>query len=429
MVKNAFFRANIPFTTTTDFDFQKNIRKEGWNQTDIQGSWLLKHINTSFGKNVVCHQKQISNIFFNIPECHEYPSACEYKFAIDEVYAFCFDTGVGIISMNITCTSPIDENSLANVCSVLRCSAEHKDSRQGKAIVIDGKDTYLSCVAQTELETLLGDGFTLFDQFNDNSLKRVDMFSVALCDVPTEDDSLHTYDKLCYRLANALDTRDKKLILGEENFYRHFEYTRWSFSQRGCAVVSNLTEIPSTDGFLQNRWLFSVKSNYFYIYLMVLHQKYAIYNYLNTVAADAQNTNIHFNQESLIDFNSKYVFAIVSDEPLIQTTYMKMKAVNNVDAVYADLLDELKRMFEYSQLKSNELNEIKNNRLNILSLSISALCSISIIFETINLFTTRGYTWGFGSKASMFYTGTVIFEIIAFVACLAIVFCTNKRKH
>ena len=124
--------------------------------------------------------------------------------------------------------------------------------------------------------------------------------------------------------------------------------------------------------------------------MMILHQKYAIYNYLNTVASDTDNSFIKLNQESLIDFNSKYVFTIVSDEDFIQNVYLREKDAIDIDEVYTDLLDELKRMFEYSQLKSEEINEIRNNKLNIISVIISILCSITIIFDTINMFTVKG---------------------------------------
>jgi len=437
MVKKAFFRANIPFVINenTEYvlsdEFSLSSSAQGWSKTEVQGDFLLKHINTSFNKNVVCFSKYFDGINFSL--CMNDPTkqnVCNnYEFIISEFHVFCFDTGVGIFSMHIPYDTDIEEDTLVNTCSVLRCCAEHQKPENGRSVSCDGLETYLSTLAQEELSSLLGNSFLLFDHFNDNSLRRIDMFSAVLCDKKTEDDDLKPFDMLCYRLANAYDNRDKSLVLHEKDFYRqHDDYTRWSFSKRGCSVVANLTGIELTDTFLENRWFFSVRSNYFYLYLMVLHQKYAIYNYLNRVAADTQKVYLKFNQEALIEFNSKYIFSIVSDEQFIQSTYLRMKEVNNVDEVYSDLEDELKRLFEYSQLKNDEVNEVRNNKLNIISLIISVLCSASIILDTLNMFSMHGFSFGFSSRGDMLCTCVITLECLLFIAGLTIVALINNKR-
>ena len=161
---------------------------------------------------------------------------------------------------------------------------------------------------------------------------------------------------------------------------------------------------------------------------MVLHQKYAIYNYLNTVAADTDKIFVKANQEALIEFNSKYIFSIVSDEHFIQRVYLRMQDVNNINEVYADLMDELKRMFDYTQLKNEEYSEIRNSKLNMISVIISVLCSITIIFDSINLFTSHGYSLGFDCVKNTFCTGVIAFEVIVFIVFLTFVFFVGKSK-
>lgn len=423
MVKKAFFRACIPFSTDKITDSENFVLPEGWQIIDIHGDSLLKHINTAFDENVVSFAKTFENLSFSCTQNEE-----EFNFSVSEIQVFCFDTGIGIVSFHIPYDEGLDEHTLVNTCAVLRCSAKHDKAVMGRTISADGCETYLSCLAEEQLSELLGDTFTLFNHSNENSMKRVDMFSAVLCDTEPENGDCDAFYKLCHRLSNAIDDRDKDLVTDKSTFYEPQDYTKWSFSNRGSAVVSNLTGTPSTDNFLNDRWLTSVRTNYFCLYLMILHQKYAIYNYLNTVAADKNKLFFKNNQESLIDFNSKYVFAIVSDEQFIQNAYTRMKKANNIDEVYTDLLDELQRLFDYSRLKTEESNEVRNSKLNIISVIISVLCSVSIIFDTVNMFSELGTVIGFSSPESIVYTSVVALEVLLFIASILFVFYINKKR-
>ena len=421
MVKKAILRASIPFTMNTAVNFNDEFRvrasENGWKKTEIQGSFLLKHINTSFEKNTENFTKRLegANYTVRMKSPADESVMIEYTFSINEIYVYCFDTGVGIITFHIPYDNDIEEEAIINTCSLLRCSAKHESAYNGVPVFINGEETYLSCIADSELKALIGNTYTLFDNFNANSMKRVDMFSAVLSD---QSNNENTFDRTCYLLSNTLDTRDSELAFDEKTFYKPQKYTRWSFSKRGCSAVSNLTGMAKTDSFLTDRWFGSIQTNYFYTYLMILHQKYAIYNYLNTVASDTDNSFIKFNQESLIDFNSKYVFTIVSDENFIQSVYLRIKDAVDIDEVYTDLLDELKRMFEYSQLKTEESNEIRNNKLNIISVIISILCSITIIFDTINMFAVKG----------ILCMVIVALEVLLFAGFFVFVMSISKKK-
>ena len=421
MVKKAFFRANIPFSFDNkiieDNEFFNLTVNKGWEIFDVEGDFLLKHINTTFEKNVVALRKQCDGLTFTLPFCDtsEGTETKTYLFEISEMDIFCFSTGIGIISMYIPYTDA-EANALVNTCSVLRCCAQHKDPSQGRCVYKNDEETYLSVLAENELDLIFGKDCSLFNHFNENTLRRIDMFSAVLLD---ENENQDEYDKICYRLANAFDNRDKDIKINPKDFYRQQEYTRWSFSKRGCSAVANLTGLNITDSFLENRWFVSVNTNYFYLYIMVLHQKYAIYNYLNEVAIDSDKNYVKLNQESLIEFNSKYIFSIVSDEHFIQSVYLRMKEVNNVDEVYEDLQDELKRLFEYSQLENDKNTEMRNSRLNIISIFISILCSVPIIFETFNMFS---------DKRSLLCISTIAIEILLILTALTSIFIITKRK-
>ena len=434
MVTKAFFRANIPFVfernLISETVFADSMQEKGWIKVEMQGDFLLKHINTSFNENVVCYSKQIENVSFSVPVENPLDKSLveDFNFTVSEMSVYCFDTGVGIATLHIPYDASVAEHDIVNVCSALRCSVEHSVKNFGRAVIQDEDETYLASFAGNCLTEIFGTSFSMFAHSNDNSQRRIDMFSAALCDGETSCNDICACDRLCYRLANTIDDRDINLPVREEYFYRQQEYIRWGFSKRGCAVVANLTGEVNSDRFLTNRWFSSVQSNYFYLYIMVLHQKYAIYNYLNTVAADNEKKYVREHQEQLIDFNAKYVFSIVSDEYFIQRVYRRMKKENDVDDVYLDLQDELKRLFEYSQMKNEESNEIKNDRLNIISVLISVLCFAPVVMDTLSIMESHGCSVGLGTKKELMCSGIILAEGIVFIALLIYVLAVSKKR-
>lgn len=434
MVTKAFFRANIPFVfehnLISEAAFQESLKEKGWVREEMQGDFLLKHINTSFNENVVGYSKLCGNVCFCVPVENPLDKSLveNFNFTVSEMSVYCFDTGVGIATLHIPYDSSVEDHELVNVCSALRCSVEHSLKNFGRAVVRDGNETYLGNFVGENLTEIFGASFSMFAHSNDNSQRRIDMFTAALCEKDTSCNDMCSCDRLCYRLANTIDDRDKNLSVAEEHLYRQQEYIRWGFSKRGCGVVANLTGEVNSDGFLENRWFASLQSNYFYLYIMVLHQKYAIYNYLNTVAADNEKKLVRVHQERLIDFNAKYVFSIVSDEFFIQRVYRRMKKENDVDDVYLDLQDELKRLFEYSKMKSEESNEVKNDRLNIISVLISILCFAPVVMDTLNIMESHGCSVGFGTKKELMCSGIIFAEAVVFIALLVYVLAVSKKK-
>ena len=434
MIKQAFIRANIPFGTTIEsvfcHKFFENASASGWTKQELQGDFLLKHINTTFANNVVCFSKKCENLNVSIPIENPKDHSATYLYAlpISEVQVYLFDTGIGFCSFHFPYDSDTDEYIMADCCATLHCSVLHSNRIHGKPVVYKDGETYLSCLANQFLDELLGETYCLFHTSSDTSLRRINMFSVVLCDTCKSDSDKKTYEDLCYRLANAYDTRGGKLPSRGWDFFHQQDYIRWNFSNRGCAVVANLTGVEENDNFLKDRWFFSAKSNHFYIYLMVLHQKTAIYHYLDSIAEDPDKSQLHFTQKELLDFNSKYIFSIVSDEQNVQTVYLRLKETTNVDELHTELLEQLKYMFDYAQVETDKASEAENHKLTLISTVVSTVCSVSIIFDSISLFTEHGYTFGFHSTGSILFTGVIVLEIILFLLILILLVKKKKLK-
>lgn len=422
MINSAFIKAIIPFSFCDNDIFTKKQQKPGWTYCITGGNLLLKHINITLSENAVCLSKSIENANFsaNVGVCPE-----KVDFSVSNISFFCFDTGIGLIFLDIPFNKGISQSNLVNLCSHLRCCARHSNPKSCLEIYDGENPLYLDDIALKFSKEIFSGDISLFNHTNSQSLKRIDIFSAVLCEKNTPEKDL---DLLCYRLSNAIDDRNNDLEIDKNEIYLPQDHIRWCFSKRGTCVVANLTGLESTNDFLTSRWLGTINTNYFYVYLFSLHQKYAIYNYLNEVAEDSARIFLRENQEKLIEFNSKYIFTTVSDENFIQTVYQNIRSVNDICDIYSDLLDELKRMFEFSQLKQDEQNEGRNAKFSFISLVISLLCGSSIIFETLGIFTSHGFALGFSSIKNAICTLTVTCESLLFIIFLIIAFTANRKK-
>ena len=252
------------------------------------------------------------------------------------------------------------------------------------------------------------------------------MFSCAVLD-GTEKVDQHLLNQYCYQLANTYDNRSNTFCFCDDDLCHQHDYIHWGFSTRGVAAIANLTGKQETDKFLLNSWDKSISTNYFYPYLMVLHEKFATYHYLNIITDESNEGNFEINQKLLIDFNFKYIFKIVSDEQFIQNIFLKFKSWKNADDAYLELTEQLKKMFDYAEYNANKSIEKRNQKLNFISILISIVCAVSIVFETLTLFFSRGLSLGFNTIHNSLFTGGVILEILFIVsAILYILFDKNK---
>lgn len=432
MIKKGMVWAVVPFVageqTAFQTDFAKKAAEQGWEQTKMQGNLLLKHINTTLAKNVACFVRQFGDGKLEIPcaDPRDKTVMHHYAFVIDRVQICCFDTGIGFCCLHIPYDTETQEDVIVNSCYVLHNSARQTDPDKGRIILQNKKETHLSCIAEELLTELFGT-VTLFGTQSDEMIRRINLFSAVLCDIPKEPETAQRYDVRCYQLANAHDTRDEKLVIDKEKLHYPRHYIRWGFSKRGCAFVANQTGEQANDSFLEHAWFKSINSNYFFLYLMVLHEKYASYYYLNQIADDPNMDRWKINQRALTEFNAKYIFTVVSDEPLIQSAYEKMKKAANADEVYTELQEQLRGMFDYARIKSDEVNERTNRKLNLISVIVTAVCSISVIFDTSSLFVGWGWTFGFLTVRDCVFTGVILLEVLLFLVVLILVVAANKK--
>lgn len=434
MINKAIFWAIVPFGYPAIPEKKKryceNATKKCWNPLLLGGDWLFKNVNYSLQHNVYGFKRKVEE---NIYGCYGANTIAKKNktqknmilFSIDEVGVYCFDSGTGFVSLKMIFDSKYSKKDLLSLCSLLRCS----DGKSEKTNIYRNKtsSTNIIDVAGVFAKEIFEEDVVLYQHLSDGAMHRVDILSAVLCDwKDDEQDELIGHEKFCFMLANAYDDRNLDIKFDNSDFIKPHNYIRWSISKRCMSVVANLTGEERTDNHLSGRWIESVEKNYLSTYILVLHQKYATYNLLYTLSKDIEKNYERINRKILIDFNSKYVFSVVSDEYFVQNVFRKLKKEQNVDELYGDLEDELQRLFEYSQVKKEEKSDQRNSKFTILSLIISVLCSVSIIFDTLEIFTSHGCSFGISCWKDRAFVFAIAVEIIFLVFCLLYIYRTTS---
>ena len=355
-------RLYFPLQTPSYFKFRsKAISRKGWSVDHmIDSGFYLSYIGRIFNKNglnsdclVLC--KKLQNKNYLLPP---------YSFSVDHARIFSFDTSVALLELNIlfSCDNPED---IANLVAVLRCCNHAK--------VCYGKDetVCVNTIAEQILEGL--DPYILFNHIDSCGETRADLFISMIIPQSENDINLHAY-----RIANGLDSRCKEIPESGVNSFSLYPHVQWEISNRGICNTGIITSNERNNKFISQNWFPHSKHRYIIWYILALHQKYALYHFLNEIAKNNAVSSLKKTQEKIVFFNTKYRFSIISEETSYQKPYEMFCEILGLEKQFADIDDEIERISEYHEAISN-----KNNTKSMTIISI--LCAIATLKEFYDL--------------------------------------------
>ena len=286
-----------------------------------------------------------------------------HALSVSHARIFSFDTSIGFLELNIpyACNKP---DKISDIMAFLRCSNFPR-------LPCGEKERECLNSVATRILTGLGE-FTLFDHLAKNGETRPELFVTLLADQKTEELPLHAH-----RIARALHSSHEAEV-SEMNAYAKFSHTQWEISEYGVCNVGILTGNEQNDVFLNKNWFAHSESRYIPWYILALHQKYALYHFLNEIAQKNDMRNLRKTQKKIVLFNTKYRFRIVSEEIDYQRHYEQFCELIGLDKQFDDIDDEIERISDYHET----VGSAKNNA----SMTIIALvCTLSVLQEFYDL--------------------------------------------
>jgi len=349
----------IPFHTKYPFLFRLWLMQtKDWEHAGLEyAAFYLRYIRDIFHEDGIdskCIMRENRHI------SHTYLIG-ETSVTMDSCRLFHFNTGMGFLDLRIpvSCSSP---DMLEDTVARFRICDQPME---------DGKSL---CDLAEEILAPMGN-CTLFPHTGEEGSRRGELFTAMVMDPMEETDmALHLY-----RLGNGLDSSYTGTSDPEGVCSPH-AYIHWYASLKGVCTVGMRTENQRNLQFVEQMWLSYAENRYFLSFILVLHEKYTMYHYLNEIAGKKNLSSMKGYQKRIMLFNTQFRFEIISEETSYQTLYTRLREVKNVDRVFNDINDEVERINSFHESVSDVNN---TNAMTI----IGVLCVISALKDCFELIT------------------------------------------
>ncbi|OAT80904.1 hypothetical protein A6P54_12920 [Bacillus sp. MKU004] len=173
-----------------------------------------------------------------------------------------------------------------------------------------------------------------------------------------------------------------------EEIYQAFENSFWGVSLEGAANLVYLKNNQETDTFFQGNYLHNIKTTYFYLFMLTLHQRYSLL-YINGIAAklprnEAGNgKTVTSIRDRMIFFTLRSAFQHVSTITHQNKLYDVFQSTLQVDRMMDELHFELETLEQMAELKkTKERNRMDDYLVNISSIFVF-ISTISAIWTML----------------------------------------------
>lgn len=120
----------------------------------------------------------------------------------------------------------------------------------------------------------------------------------------------------------------------------------WGVTSEAAACVAVVKD--SSRDFIRGPFFRNFKTNYLFMYILLLHQKYTLYRFLTRIGRCPHNRLeiLETYREELYNFETDYMFACITEVPQYQMLYERISHAFSLDALYNDVHEPLQELRE-----------------------------------------------------------------------------------
>ncbi|MGD6776353.1 hypothetical protein [Sutcliffiella horikoshii] len=193
--------------------------------------------------------------------------------------------------------------------------------------------------------------------------------------------------------------RDLRLE-GTEEVFQAFENSYWGFSLEGLANLSYLTEDKDTNSFFDSNYYGNLERSYFYLYVIALHQRYALINLskeatllpltITDLMEDKEN-KIDRLREKIAYFNLRSAFRHVSHISHQDIIYEHIHRSLHIDDFMEKIESEVESIGSLADLQKDARYK-KSEKLYLgLTTIFVVMSTISAVWQLFDEFWTGAY--------------------------------------
>lgn len=311
---------------------------------------------------------------------HLFEEKLEYsvKPKIKEFYFCAFGTGVGFLECRV-CYGDMPVSEIMDFAYTFK----RADNADRKKLLKEGEISL-----KTAVDLLLmrekTDIKPFFAYHNDIQSNCICYHTLLL---PKEVAAREDIDRLCFYFKRSYDSAylyNAQNGTGEyDMIYKPYGYMVWAGCQEGLVAIACETDNAKTNYFLQNYYFGNLISDYHFMYLLLLNQRFTSLKLIDTLASVTED------RESLekigvcaADLATRYAFHVISDEMVYQNIYSDMYRIFHIDELSVDVKECGERM-QALQNASFERNERKSARLLF---ALSCLTAFSALVDATGYF-------------------------------------------
>lgn len=300
----------------------------------------------------------------------------DFPFRLDGVELFCFRTSVCLLVFQVS--FPRQEPLWIS-------SAQYYLKKVSREPVTPGPDGPPATLLALACRIVAGptDGLSpVFFHFAAPGTERANVFSRL--EVPWQEDYTRElyYLRHCYREGFLLP---RELPGEDRDFLRPSEDTLWGISSE-AAVCLVCPELGQED-FLYTSFYRNFQQQYLFMYVLLLHQKYALYFLLGQVDTGIGEdlALLEDYRRRLYEFESDYVFSRVAEVPQYQQLYDRMRDAFALKELFEDVREPLSALSELRRTREEDERSARETGLNRCLFLLSLLVIPSALGDTLAL--------------------------------------------
>lgn len=344
-----------------------------------------------------------------------------FDFKIIDVQLFCFNTSVCILvyKLNFTNNNPFHiaaaQYYLRKINTERVVLKKNNGEKISKSFIDISKDVLGELVNKYNLN------FFFYSTIN---TERANFFTYL--DLPKADsyDEELFYLKWCY--SDDFMYNDECIETDCVNYVADSNKI-WGISPSAAVCIVNRTE--KTKKFIENTYQKNFQNQYLFTYVFLLHQKYMLYLFLTKIPIDVDYDLdlLEDYKRRLYEFDTKYIFAQISEVPQYQRFYEKVMKCFKIKEMFDDVQDPLSHLVEIQRINNEAQQQRHDHSINTALVVLSLLTIVSAITDASGITSNLGWLLP-PVIAKIIQLSTIILVIIISVLMIfRLISLKNKR--
>lgn len=384
----------IPLNFNNADDFQKVCSEfnscSAWIQLNSKRKYMLKYVADKFDaakpEQCRCFHYILNNDarsragiapadkWYSLSSTGYLDNANEvFRFRILDTELFCFSTSVCIMAFKVNFESRDPLRIAAAQFYLKKVSAERIQLKTESSDI--NTTTLLDLAKRLVSFPEISSRFEFF-YYSNKERERSNMLTYIEVEDKEDYKKELFYLRRCY--SDGYLYYDNEEVNAKETYIPSPD-THWGITSE--AAVCLACPDKGKGEFLRDTFFKNFNTEYLFTYVLLLHQKYALYTFLSRLGNSMDNDleTLESYQQQLYEFETDFVFSYITEVPQYQNLYSRIYQAFHIDRIFEDVNEPIKALSDVRRNDTEKKQKERDDRMNRLLFIISLLSIFSIL--------------------------------------------------